>query len=467
MLCAFALQDMESEAREQYAYLKQAKIAEDVFMKLFDHRDLKQTQPASIQQPTCFERIMKDTLEYSLIIMSTPQQIAEKLLKYFNKVQEVQADIFQSADTEIFSNTIRQTTTFVNFHKNAHEIQLKQLLTLHKNYKSSNSPYYLESNETKPMSRILTDKKGIFGIPTKIHKIDSSLISSKLVNKEDSTSTLISHITLCDIPAVSSMTFKPPVLSTSYIIELQALFITLIQKEDCVLAIYENSLHISTKTKHIILYPKDISKILFRTFYTLQTGIEIFTISNKSYLLSLDRFNSMTILRALIKLDAFSSLEIQTLLPLEELKRTQIENKWKEGEISNLEYIMELNNISRSFNLFNMYPICPFVLKKPEVKGQKPDLSKEESYRDLSLLMCQDKEKFVTFSSKSTVFNLLSFIEPFNSLTDNKIAFKTYSEAYDDACEKGFELTPEFYTCTSLFDGNESYIEEFGCKTSE
>lgn len=58
--------------------------------------------------------------------------------------------------------------------------------------------------------------------------------------------------------------------------------------------------------------------------------------------------------------------------------------KWREGEMSNFEYLMYLNLASgRSFNDLSQYPVFPWVLK--DYSSNALDLSSESVFRDLTL----------------------------------------------------------------------------------
>ena len=55
-------------------------------------------------------------------------------------------------------------------------------------------------------------------------------------------------------------------------------------------------------------------------------------------------------------------------------------SRWQQGEISNFEYLMELNKLAgRTFNDLMQYPIFPFILS--DYTSEELDLSKETSFR--------------------------------------------------------------------------------------
>lgn len=55
---------------------------------------------------------------------------------------------------------------------------------------------------------------------------------------------------------------------------------------------------------------------------------------------------------------------------------------WKQGEINNFEYLMELNKLSgRTFNDLMQYPVFPFILANYHEESKKLDLRAVDSFR--------------------------------------------------------------------------------------
>ena len=53
---------------------------------------------------------------------------------------------------------------------------------------------------------------------------------------------------------------------------------------------------------------------------------------------------------------------------------------WRQGEITNFEYLTELNKLAgRTFNDLMQYPVFPFILA--DYKSQELDLRKKETFR--------------------------------------------------------------------------------------
>jgi hypothetical protein len=67
-------------------------------------------------------------------------------------------------------------------------------------------------------------------------------------------------------------------------------------------------------------------------------------------------------------------------------EQCQYLQKWQNYEMTNFEYLMELNNIAgRSYADTTQYPVMPWILVN--FKDAKLSLDKDESFRDLSLPM--------------------------------------------------------------------------------
>ncbi|XP_020531372.1 BEACH domain-containing protein C2 isoform X2 [Amborella trichopoda] len=120
------------------------------------------------------------------------------------------------------------------------------------------------------------------------------------------------------------------------------------------------------------------------------------------------------------------------------LKRTQLMERWARWEISNFEYLMELNTLAgRSYNDITQYPVFPWILA--DYHSEDLDLGDPSSYRDLSkpigALNADRLEKFQEryssfddpiipkfhygshYSSAGTVLYYLIRLEPFTTLS--------------------------------------------------
>lgn len=69
--------------------------------------------------------------------------------------------------------------------------------------------------------------------------------------------------------------------------------------------------------------------------------------------------------------------------PVQLLKASGLTERWVHREITNFEYLMQLNTIAgRSYNDLSQYPVFPWILT--DYKSKELDLNNPEVYRDLS-----------------------------------------------------------------------------------
>ncbi|XP_014667639.1 PREDICTED: neurobeachin-like protein 1 [Priapulus caudatus] len=124
--------------------------------------------------------------------------------------------------------------------------------------------------------------------------------------------------------------------------------------------------------------------------------------------------------------------------PAELLKASSLTEKWRQREISNFDYLMQLNTIAgRTYNDLSQYPVFPWILT--DYTSEELDLENPLVYRDLSKPVGvvnpknarQVKEKYDTFddptgvpgfhygthySNAAGVIHYMVRVEPFTSL---------------------------------------------------
>lgn len=78
-----------------------------------------------------------------------------------------------------------------------------------------------------------------------------------------------------------------------------------------------------------------------------------------------------------------NNIYLATQRPDQLFKRSQLMERWARWEISNFEYLMELNTMAgRSYNDITQYPVFPWILA--DYSSKTLDLNDPSSYRDLS-----------------------------------------------------------------------------------
>ncbi|XP_039138375.1 LOW QUALITY PROTEIN: BEACH domain-containing protein C2-like [Dioscorea cayenensis subsp. rotundata] len=133
-----------------------------------------------------------------------------------------------------------------------------------------------------------------------------------------------------------------------------------------------------------------------------------------------------------------NNIYLATQRPEQLLKRAQLMERWARWEISNFEYLMELNTLAgRSYNDITQYPVFPWILA--DYNSKTLDLSDPASYRDLSKpigalnpeRLSKFQERYSSFddpiipkfhygshySSAGTVLYYLVRLEPFTTLS--------------------------------------------------
>lgn len=125
----------------------------------------------------------------------------------------------------------------------------------------------------------------------------------------------------------------------------------------------------------------DIVEIIIRRFIHRYTALEIFLQSGKSYYFNLFSPENREQAFEYLRKHGYRKLHAGNLS--KELQLTGLTRLWKQGEISNFEYLMQLNKFgSRSYHEIGQYPVFPWILS--DYKSSELDLNNPEVYRDLT-----------------------------------------------------------------------------------
>ena len=235
-----------------------------------------------------------------------------------------------------------------------------------------------------------------------------------------------------------------------------------------------------------------LSKMLGRRYLMRQQALELFFVDNCSVLLYFTtgqkyRDEVYNKIRTVCHVPLLRTLKDKrrVLMPRQVYKRsTAITNLWRKRQISNFDYLMQLNILSgRSFNDITQYPIFPWVLT--DYESNSIDLNDSAVYRDLRkpigalnpsrLEMLIERyndldgfgeERFLYgshYSSPGVVLYFLIRQEPFTSMSVELQSgrFDVPDRLFFDIaqCWRGCmnstsdvkELVPEFYTCPEIF----------------
>ena len=152
---------------------------------------------------------------------------------------------------------------------------------------------------------------------------------------------------------------------------------------------YDNTRH-TCYGSYFVEHPKNKDNLYFnfsfeqikymfkRIYYYHQTGLEIYTINNRSYYFNFKK--------ASVRNEIYD--KISSHLKTNKLNIDNIISNWKKYQISNIEFLMWLNILGgRSYNDISQYPVFPWIIcdyKRDKIKEN--DLYSDKTlYRDLSL----------------------------------------------------------------------------------
>ena len=231
----------------------------------------------------------------------------------------------------------------------------------------------------------------------------------------------------------------------------------------------------------------EISEIFTRKFIQNLCALEIFHSSGKSHFFNFfTRFNLKSV---------FSKLKYK----YEKLRVTfslnkiffELQENWKQGRISNFQYLMVLNKYSgRTFNDLSQYPVLPWVLS--DYNNSVVDLKSESSFRNFSLPItaqtayqqncCKETFKLskeqqgisfhcgTHYLSYATVLNYFIRLEPYT--TESKTLYKQSFDIPDRifasvprlwqnllrSQDSVKELVPEFFYLPQIFTNSNKEI---------
>ena len=177
-----------------------------------------------------------------------------------------------------------------------------------------------------------------------------------------------------------------------------------------------------------------------RRFNLRRSGIEFFLLDQTNYFINFpsNRRRNKAYSR-LVGLPLPNLIYSSSRSPADVLKASGLTQKWVTRQISNFEYLMQLNTIAgRTFNDLSQYPVFPWILS--DYTSHKLDLNEPRVFRDLSKPMGiqnpkhieEVKERYESFedpsgivakfhygthySNSAMVLHYLVRVEPFTSL---------------------------------------------------
>lgn len=245
----------------------------------------------------------------------------------------------------------------------------------------------------------------------------------------------------------------------------------------------------------IICRIEEIAQVWERKSEHKDLGIEFFLTSSNSFLLLFDHSYDRDIIKNYFVERIENSSENYSL--------DTIVQRWKDGSLTNFDYLMELNKMGgRTFNDLMQYPVFPWILAKYD--GQNLDLLNEDSYRKLEKpVPCQcavAEANYVKnyqyleqtlrehprpgmtayhysslYSNPGTVLHFLVRVPPFTTMflsyQDNNFdipdrtfhaLLTTYNLVSKESSTDVKELIPEFFFLPEILENSEGF--NFGVK---
>ncbi|KAH8345641.1 hypothetical protein KR067_000178, partial [Drosophila pandora] len=239
----------------------------------------------------------------------------------------------------------------------------------------------------------------------------------------------------------------------------------------------------------------NITEIWLKRYQHQETAFEILLDTNKSLFFSLQNADDWKIMR-----DVFCD---KIVAPPDQSKVLAITQQWREGLLTNWEYLMTLNQIAgRTYNDLMQYPVFPWVLAN--YNSDVLDLREEHNFRRLSkpiAVQLEENEKHYIsnytyidstnttmgslilkpyhysshYSNSGTVLHFLVRVPPFTSYflryQDNDFDLPdrtfhalntTWLLASRDSPTDVKELIPEFFCLPEMFENFERF--NFGCR---
>lgn len=184
-----------------------------------------------------------------------------------------------------------------------------------------------------------------------------------------------------------------------------------------------------------------LHQVYSRRYLLRRSALELFMVDRSNFFFDFGTTEGRrSAYRAIVQAHPshLNNIYLATQRPDQLLKRTQLMERWARWEISNFEYLMQLNTLAgRSYNDITQYPVFPWILS--DYKSKHLDLANPSSYRDLSKpvgalnvdRLKKFQERYYSFndtvipkfhygshySSAGTVLYYLMRVEPFTTLS--------------------------------------------------
>ncbi|XP_050525286.1 neurobeachin-like protein 2 [Daktulosphaira vitifoliae] len=123
--------------------------------------------------------------------------------------------------------------------------------------------------------------------------------------------------------------------------------------------------------------------VYLRRYNLRRSALEFFLMDQSNYFLNFTTKIRLKVLTAIFSIHPPNFSFNSSRHPQDLLKKSNMTQKWVNREISNFEYLMQLNTIAgRTYNDLSQYPVFPWVLA--DYTSEELDLNNPKTFRDLS-----------------------------------------------------------------------------------
>ncbi|KAJ0258619.1 BEACH domain-containing protein C2 [Hirschfeldia incana] len=184
-----------------------------------------------------------------------------------------------------------------------------------------------------------------------------------------------------------------------------------------------------------------LHQIYSRRYLLRRSALELFMVDRSNFFFDFGNTEGRrNAYRAIVQARPphLNNIYLATQRPEQLLRRTQLMERWARWEISNFEYLMQLNTLAgRSYNDITQYPVFPWIIS--DNSSESLDLSSPSTFRDLSKpigalnpeRLKKFQERYSSFedpvipkfhygshySSAGAVLYYLARVEPFTTLS--------------------------------------------------
>ncbi len=159
-------------------------------------------------------------------------------------------------------------------------------------------------------------------------------------------------------------------------------------------------------------------KIHLRRYMLRRSAIEIFLSDQTNFFLNFHKTDRNKVYSKILSLKPLNLAYSESRTPEEILKKSNLTKRWQMRQISNFDYLMQLNTIAgRTYNDLTQYPVFPwgkytlcgdFYAVIADYTSEVLDLNNPATYRDLSKPMgALNPERLQSFVERYELYELV------------------------------------------------------------